>query len=142
MSRLTFLGKHSAGFSLLELVVALLLFQVGLLAVAGMILVAQASLRRSDGVLRGTLELVSVGDSLQRVGTGEGGEVVRPWGRIEWVPDPSGAGSLDLWALDASETDTLAYLRLSAPSSPGGESPSHPHAAGGKASRPAAEGWT
>ena len=58
----------SHGFSLLELMVALLLFQIGLLAVAGLILLAQENLRESDLVLRAAVEGARVGDSLLRVG--------------------------------------------------------------------------
>jgi hypothetical protein len=104
-------GPTVTGFSLLELMVALLLFQVGLLAVAGMVLTAQETLRRSDLILRSSLEMVRVGDSLQRAGTA-GGVRVTSWGRIEWESGAPGDGSLRLWTLSPEGTDTLGTLLL------------------------------
>ena len=55
--------QRQNGYSLVELIFALLIFQVGVLGVAGMILTAQQSLTRAQLILRGTLEARMTGRS-------------------------------------------------------------------------------
>lgn len=98
------------GSTFLELIFALLLFEVGLLAVAGMVLVAQRTLTRAQLTMRGTMEAKRVGDSLLAVGALEEGETTRPWGGLHWTAD--GDGGLIIVATMADGSDTLAYLRL------------------------------
>ncbi len=107
-------GVRSAqgGFSLLELIIALFIFQVGLLAVAGMILMAQEEMRRSALILRGTVEAVRMGDSLMEVGVEGEGEVETGWGWMKWASSGSTEGDLRMWALAADGADTLAALRV------------------------------
>jgi hypothetical protein len=112
-------GGGVTGFSLVELVLALLLFQVGLLAVAGMVLTAQEMLQRSHLVLRSTLEMTRVGDSILSLGGGEGGDLNLMWGRLAWEPMGGSEGSLRIWVVDGSGTDTLATLQLAPPACPG-----------------------
>ena len=100
------------GFSLLELVIALLLFEIGLLAVAGMILTAQRTLKRSALILRGTVEAARMGDSLLEAGVAEGGEVELAWGWIGWAPGGLSHAGLKMWALAPDRADTLAALRV------------------------------
>ena len=97
------------GFSLVELLVALLLFQVGLLATAGMILTSQEIMTRSHLVLRGVVELGRVADSLMGVDGAETGSLARPWGEVEWAPTGQGPGGLVLVALSPAG-DTLAVV--------------------------------
>ncbi len=104
--------RAQGGVSLLELIIALLIFQIGLLAVAGMILTAQEELRRSALILRGTVEAVRMGDSLMEVGVEGEGEVETGWGWIKWAPSGSTEGELRMWALGADVADTLAALRV------------------------------
>lgn len=98
------------GYSLVELIFALLIFQVGLLGVAGMILTAQQSLTRAQLILRGTLEARMTGDSLLAEGVEESGEAVRPWGALAWTR--GGTGELKVVAVRPGEGDTLAVLRI------------------------------
>jgi Tfp pilus assembly protein PilV len=98
------------GSSLLELILALLLFEVGLLSVAGMVLVGQRHLTRAQRTMRGTLEGKRVGDSLLAAGAQGDGEARRPWGAVRWTG--SGDGGLIVVAIAADGADTLAYLRL------------------------------
>ena len=58
------------GFSLVELLLALLLLQVGILATAGMVLLSQQNFRRAELTLRGLLEAGWIADSLARAGGG------------------------------------------------------------------------
>ena len=104
--------RAQGGFSLLELIIALLIFQVGLLAVAGMVMTAQEDLRRSALILRGTVEAVRMGDSLMEVGVEGEGEVETGWGWMKWAPSGSAEGDLRMWALAADGVDTLAALRV------------------------------
>jgi len=104
--------RGTPGFSLLELLIALLLFQVGLLAVAGMLLQGQRVLRRSQLVVRGTLESRIVGDSLFMAVSEEPGEREEPWGRIFWEPVSGSPGSLRIMVLAPEESDTLVVMRL------------------------------
>jgi Tfp pilus assembly protein PilV len=98
------------GYSLVELIFALLIFQVGILGVAGMILTAQQSLTRAQLILRGTLEARMTGDSLLAEGVEESGEAVRPWGTLAWTR--GGTGELKVVAVTPGGGDTLAALRI------------------------------
>jgi type II secretory pathway pseudopilin PulG len=101
------------GFSLVELTIALVLLQVGILATAGMILQAQRDLTRAELVVRGVLDAQRVGDSLLALG-GEGppgrGTVSTLWGEVAWSPANPGSGGVRLVARRLDEGDTLAVL--------------------------------
>ena len=98
------------GFTLVELLVALLLLEVGLLATTGMILLAQRSLNLAELTVRATLEAEALADSLLVAGSGGGGNLPRSWGELRWGPDPSGGGGLRVLGLSASGADTLTRL--------------------------------
>jgi type II secretory pathway pseudopilin PulG len=99
-----------SGFSLLELILALLLFEIGLLGVAGMMLVGQRTLTRAQLTMRGTLEAKRVGDSLLDAEALGEGESTRSWGGLYWMAPED--GGLRIVATGADRADTLAYLRL------------------------------
>lgn len=101
-------GRH--GSSLLELILALLLFEVGLLAVAGMVLLGQRTLTRAQLTMRGTVAARRVGDSLLATGAMGEGEIARPWGGLRWVAREDGGFIIVATAGDRS--DTLAYLHF------------------------------
>jgi Tfp pilus assembly protein PilV len=98
------------GSTLLQLILALLLFEVGLLSVAGMVLVGQRTLNRAQLTMRGTLEGKRVGDSLLATGARGDGEASRPWGVLRWTE--TGDGGFIVVAIDPNGADTMAYLRL------------------------------
>lgn len=100
------------GFSLLELVVALLVFQLGLLAVAGLALTGQRIMRASGLVLRATVEAHALGDSLLLEGVAEEGEREAEWGWLRWEPGSTSGPGLRVLALSPARDDTLALLRL------------------------------
>jgi len=112
-------GVGRRGFSLLELVLALLVFEVGVLGVAGMVYQGQRTLSRAQLIMRGTLEAKRVADSiLTGSGTGAGaGNLLFPWGEVAWAP--AGGGVLRIVATGSAPSDTLAAL-LAWPR-PGGE---------------------
>ena len=105
--------RAQAGASLLELLIALLIFQVGLLGVAGLLLTAQRALGRSQLIMRGTLALVRTGDSLHADAEGAAvaaGGKEEPWGTVSWLP--GGEGQLHLLATGSEASDTLSSLTI------------------------------
>ena len=98
------------GFSLVELVIALLLLQVGLLATSGMFLLSQQNLRRAELTLRGVLEAGIVADSLAVAGTYDPGEAAYDWGGLSWSPVIQPVRGLRVAAWVPVENDTLAAV--------------------------------
>lgn len=109
--------RSAGGFSLLELVLALLIFQIGVLGVAGMVLTAQRTLTRAHLILRGTLDGRGMADSLLAEGTEEAGEMVRPWGGLAWTNE--GPRGLKVVATTRGGRDTLAIIRIWPPAEGG-----------------------
>lgn len=103
-------GAGRGGFSLLELVIALVIFQVGLLGVAAMALMGQESMRRARLIMRGTVEATRVGDSILAAGGDARGQTFRPWGSLAW--EETGDGAVRITALAENDQDTLAVLLL------------------------------
>jgi hypothetical protein len=97
-----------AGFSLLELLVALLILQVGLLATAGMIFLAQENLARAETTTRALLEVRRVADSLGHEREPGGGQLAFPWGEVRWEAGPGPLPGLRIMALSLDSQDTLA----------------------------------
>lgn len=82
--------RRRGGFSVLEVVVALLLLQVCLTGVLGLFVLASERLSRALAVERAAAEVAAVADSLSASGAGGGGEALRgPW-RITWGEGGSG----------------------------------------------------
>lgn len=102
--------RRTGGFSLVELVLALLIFQIGILGVAGMVLTAQRTLTRAHLLLRGTLEGRKLADSLLVDGAEEAGEVARPWGGLAWTNE--GSRGLKVVATTMGGRDTLVVIRV------------------------------
>ena len=100
----------SRGFSLVELVLALLLLEIGVLATVGMFVLAQQNLRRAELTLRGVLEARVVGDSLAMVGTAASGKTSLPWGELLWSPVSTPVQGLRVSAWVPLEGDTLAAV--------------------------------
>ena len=98
------------GFSLVEVVLALLLLQVGVLATVGMVLLSQRNFRRAELTLRGVLEAVWVADSLSGSGSGGPGATLRPWGEVSWVDASTPVKGLRVSAVSSLEADTLATV--------------------------------
>lgn len=100
------------GFSLVELILALLIFQVGLLATAGLILTSQKDLVRAELTLIGTLEADLVADSLQKSGDPGPGNKDYLWGRVSWGQQPDEMGGFEVVAFSNLLGDTLVSLRV------------------------------
>jgi Tfp pilus assembly protein PilV len=113
--------RSTEGFSLLELILAILIFQVGILGVAGMVLTAQRTLTRAQLILRGTLEAREVGDSILSAGAVGAGEMMRPWGGLSWTDE--GPAGLKVVATMPGGEDTLAVIRVWPPVGGGAVAP-------------------
>ena len=98
------------GFSLVEVVLALLLLQVGILATVGMILLSQENFRLAELTLRGVLEASWTADSLSQVGGGGSGVTPRVWGELLWEPMSVPIEGLRVSAVSPLEKDTLATV--------------------------------
>ena len=110
------------GFSLLELILALLLFQVGLLAAAGLVHLSQVNLRRAELTARAVLEAGWVGDSVLSLGSMTPGIATFPWGELHWSVLSSPVPALRIVAWSEMDRDTLFTL-LALPPLPTGLPP-------------------
>ena len=97
------------GFSLLEVLVALVLLEVGVLATVGMVFLAQQNFRRAELTLRGILESEWVADSLMWSGSVGSGSVTYPWGLLFWDPASDPVPGLLVTASSNGEADTTAW---------------------------------
>ena len=98
------------GFSLVELMVALLLLQMGVLATVGMVHLAQENTRRADHTLRSVLSAGWTADSLARSASAGPGRATYPWGELVWSATPEPFPTLRVAAWSPRESDTLAVL--------------------------------
>jgi prepilin-type N-terminal cleavage/methylation domain-containing protein len=74
------------GYSLIEVVVALVVVQVGFLAAFATLTLAERQLTRAELVHQVSQSAAELGDSLVAAGGSARGERRFEWGRIEWVP--------------------------------------------------------
>lgn len=72
------------GFTLAEILVALVVFQVGVLGAGGMLVLAGSVLSRGRDLEWAVQEVRSVADSLGRFGTTGAGARETAFGRVEW----------------------------------------------------------
>ncbi|NJD18674.1 MAG: prepilin-type N-terminal cleavage/methylation domain-containing protein [Gemmatimonadetes bacterium] len=78
------------GFTLVEVMVALVVLEVGLLGVLGTLWLATSTLARAERVERGVAEVERVWDSLAAAGDAGSGMLETPAGRVRWWPRGSG----------------------------------------------------
>jgi type II secretory pathway pseudopilin PulG len=104
-------APRTKGFTLLEVVVALVLLQVALLGVLGLFSLSSTRLTQALLTERAAAEVAAVADSLSRVGTREGGESIRGDWRVRWEVVDGGLvvrGSL----VTRQERETVVELRV------------------------------
>lgn len=100
------------GFSLAEVMVALVILTVGLLGSAGVILSAQRNLTKARLLQHAVLEASRAADSLTEWGWIAPGARPFPGGIVQWVPEKGEGGGIRIFAVGTSgSTDTLIQLR-------------------------------
>ena len=99
-----------SGFTVVELLLALLLLQVGVLATAGLIYLAQQNVRKAEITLRGLTEAQWLSDSLRTQGGTSPGTKRYAWGEVVWTNSPLADDAWDVTALSASGRDTIVFL--------------------------------
>jgi hypothetical protein len=95
------------GFSLVEVVLCLLILQVGIIATFGMVLLSQRSFHRAEVTLRGVLEAGWIADSLFSSGTVEDGFLHLPWGDVFWWKESSPVPGLRFSVWSPALEDTV-----------------------------------
>ncbi|MEQ1857833.1 MAG: prepilin-type N-terminal cleavage/methylation domain-containing protein [Longimicrobiales bacterium] len=77
------------GFTLLEVVVALLVLEVAVVGVVGALVLASSTLTRAEVLERAAAEAEGVLDSLARTRGPRADSSGRPWGALVWIVDDS-----------------------------------------------------
>lgn len=108
-----------AGFSLAEVVVALLVLEVGVLGVAGLLALSGRVLTRGMLEERAVYAAEGAVDSLTRVGRPLAGSRAFPGGRIRWTTPPAveGLRRVRIRAVDAGGRSLLSLEALLPPDS-------------------------
>ncbi len=112
-----FLPGDRTGFSLVDVVVALVVLEVGLLGVVGLEVAALRTVARTERMDAAVEAVERVADSLVWVGSAEAGSVQTAWGRVEWAAG-GGPGWIRLRALPADSLRGAlveAFVRIPGP---------------------------
>ena len=104
--------KGREGFTLAEVLVALLVLEMGALGVAAMMVHASRTLREARDLDWAVTKAEEVVDSLFLFGVTGEGERISEWGRVEWGPRGGGIGSLYLLTVYARSTESVPTLEL------------------------------
>ena len=81
----------TGGVCLVEVVLAVLLVGLGLLAVAGMTTQAVRTLGRARSIQQATVAVAELADSIALAGSGGGGAWAKTWGSVDWSESRTGA---------------------------------------------------
>jgi len=107
------------GFTLVEVVVALVLLEVAVLGVVGTLALARRTLAEAEALERGVTGVERVVDSLRASGFSGDGDVAHPWGRVTWVGRADGLDGAagGGWVVTATGVrgDTLLRIGVRAP---------------------------
>lgn len=106
------LARRRRGFTLIEVVVALLVLEIGVLGTLGTLVVASETLRRAERLERATGHAEAILDSLRRGASPDTVSLSFADVRIAWTVDA--AGRVDLVATDRGG-DALVRLRSRVP---------------------------
>ena len=85
-----------SGFTLIEVVVALLLLEVAVLAAAGTLQVASRTLGEAERVERAVVEASGILDSLAGAPGAGAGSRTLPFGGVTWAVDSAGTVTLEV----------------------------------------------
>ena len=78
------------GFTLLEVLVALAILEVGLVGTVGVLVIAQRDLSTAERLHIATQAAAGVADSLLAGNVADSGGEDAPWGRLRWSADEAG----------------------------------------------------
>lgn len=92
----------AGGFTLIEVVVALLVLEVGVLGALATMVVAAETLRRAQGLERATGRVEAVLDSLRGGATPDSASILFDDVRIRWTVDGDGDVEIDATDLEGS----------------------------------------
>lgn len=113
--------RRRGGFTLVEVIVALLVLELGLLAVAGLVSLSTRTLGRAVRVERAVAAIQAVADSLVGADEVDEGERSAPGTVVRWSPVDGEVGGLRWLRLRASPSGTadtatvLVDVRLGVP---------------------------
>ncbi len=103
--------REPRGFTLVEVAVAVVLLEVGLLAAGGTVLLARQILARAERIERAAADASALVDSLLEAGGAASGEVEGEGYRLRWRRVPPG------WTVDA-DAGGAPVFRLVVPWAP------------------------
>lgn len=96
------------GFTLIEVVIALVVLEIGVLGVVGTLLLATRTLTEAERTTRAAAEAALVADSLETHGFAGPGEDSFPGGVVRW--EVGGAAGQPVVVAIEADGDTLARL--------------------------------
>lgn len=109
--------KRRTGFTLVEVLVAIVVLEVGLLGVVGTLVLAAGNMRRAVSLERAVTEVERVYDSLTGAPSSGSGVVSVPGGRLRWSVSTDGSVQVDALAMNDSVLFTVLgrAVRVEAP---------------------------
>ncbi|MCG6954802.1 MAG: prepilin-type N-terminal cleavage/methylation domain-containing protein [Gemmatimonadetes bacterium] len=101
------------GFTLVEVIVAIVVLEVGLLGVVGTLVLAAGNMRRAVSLERAVTEVELVYDSLTSAPSSGSGTASVPGGRLRWSVSTDGTVRVD--ALASSDSVLFTVLGRAVP---------------------------
>jgi Tfp pilus assembly protein PilV len=98
---------NGRGFTLVEVLVAIIVLEVGLLGVVGTLVLAANNMHRAVSLERAVTEVERVYDSLTRAPSSGSGTASVPGGRLRWSVSTDGTVQVDALAVSDSVLFTV-----------------------------------
>ena len=103
------------GFSLIEVVIALVILSVGGAAALSLVVTADRRIQQAWILELALTRATEVADSLEAAGAAMSGHSIEPWGRIDWAP---GSGATIVTARIGADSTRPPAIRLAAARGP------------------------